>query len=382
MSADAKSQESTHQKWVYFADLNCGFGSSSSCFLYDKISRVLRHLYRWKTGLEAVVYLDDGLQMGISEAHCNDNLKVYLAICREINLPTSEEKTVYATRLIIFLGLMLDAVRQLVGIPEEKVAKALNMLDHIIGAKKVTVLEMQRITGLLNFFCRAIVPGQSFTRRLYSNFASLNMKPHYHIRLTGENRLDLGVWRRFLAQDQAVLRPFVDFQTHPKSKKVIWASDAAKAPQLGYAACFWDEKTRSVFYAFDQWETGLLEIYDPSIQFLELLAVTVGVILFTEKVINSTVDLWCDNQAVVQMIENSVSSCKHCMKLIRLITLMSLRYNVVYRANHIPSKDNRASDLLSRQKINQFLRQVESGWRAVPVATPVQLLPVKKFLSD
>lgn len=80
-----KAKNPLTDRWSYFVDLNCGFGSSSSCFLYDKVSQVLHHLYHWRTGEHAVVYLDDGLQAGISEDDCNDNLDSYLQICHEIN---------------------------------------------------------------------------------------------------------------------------------------------------------------------------------------------------------------------------------------------------------------------------------------------------------
>lgn len=143
------------------------------------------------------MYLDDGLQMGLSETQCNNNLDSYLQICRDIRLPTSEEKTVRATRIIIFLGLLLDGLRRLIGIPEPKVMKALNQIDTINSAKKVTILQLQRVTGLLNFFCRAIVPGRAFTRCLYAAFSQSNLKQHHHVRVNGELKFDLGVWRQF-----------------------------------------------------------------------------------------------------------------------------------------------------------------------------------------
>lgn len=311
-----KARNPLTNKYQFFVDLSCGFGSSSSCFLYDKISRVLRHLYHWRTGEEAVVYLDDGLQIGLSEQLCNANLDAYLLICQEISLPTSEEKTVRATRIIVFLGLLIDGLRRLVAIPELKVSKALNQIDVIVDAKKATVLQMQRITGLLNFFCRAIIPGRAFTRRLYAEFAHINLRPHHHIKVTNEMKLDLGVWRKFMAQDQSVLRPFVDFDDEFSCKNISLSADAAKSEALGFATCYWHSSNNTVFYAFDRWEPALLQKYDPSVQFLELIGFSAGVILFAELFKHSSVSFWCDNQAVVQMVNNGASGCKHCMKLI------------------------------------------------------------------
>lgn len=167
-----------------------------------------------------------------------------------------------------------------------------------------------------------------------------------------------------------------------ENDEVIWTSDAAKVPQLGLAAVFWHKASKTVFYTFNQWEPGLLSEFDPTIQFLELVALTAGVFLFSEHLTHRAVALWCDSQPVIQMANNGASSCQHCMKLIRLITLLSLKYNVVFNVRYISTKDNRSSDLLSRQKVQQFLGQVPEGWKATRVNLPRQLLPVSKFLSD
>lgn len=320
--------------------------------------------------------------MGLSEELCNQNLDSYLQICKEIGLPTSAEKTVPATRTIVFLGLVLDGKNRSIGIPEAKVVKALNQIDLIDDSKKAMILQLQRITGLLNFFCRAIVPGRAFTRRLYAAFSHSNLKQHHHVRVTNELKLDLGVWRQFLAQDQKVLRPFVEFDSTAKPKLVWVTSDAAKSPSLGFATCFMMHDTKEIYYAYDQRETGLLESYDPSVQFLELVALTAGVVLFSEVLANSgTITLWCDNQVVLHMVNNGASSCPHCMKLIRIITLFLLKYNIKYQVNFIPTRDNRNSDLLSRLKTKEFLAQVPVGWTPKRVLVPAPLMPVTKFFN-
>lgn len=276
-------------KTQFFANLCCGFGCSSSCFLYSKVSSCIRHIYRWKSGIDTIVYLDDGLQIGRSEDEMNDKLNIYLGICSEINLPISEEKTEHARRLIKFLGLLINAIKQTVEVPPEKVAKALNQIETILEAKKVTVLEMQRITGLLNFFTRAIVPGRAFTRRLYAAYSGANLKQHHHIRVNQEMKLDLGMWKCFLKQEGNVVRPFIDFDSKSNFTEIRMTSDAVKSSQLGYAACMLDSKTNTLFYCFEQWESGLIDKYDPSIQFLELFALTLGVLLFSGKLRNSRV---------------------------------------------------------------------------------------------
>lgn len=366
-------------KVQFFVDLCCGFGCSSSCFLYSKVSSCIRHIYRWRAGIDGVVYLDDGLQIGRNEKETNYLLSIYLGICSEINLPVAEEKTETACRLIKFLGLLINALKQTVKLPSDKVVKALNQIEFILGSKKVTVLDMQRITGLLNFFTRAIVPGRAFTRRLYAAYSGANLKQHHHIRVTQEMKLDLGMWKGFLKQEGNLVRPFVDFAKGDTFMNIPMTSDAAKAPHVGFAACLHDERTNTLFYCFDQWEPGFIQNYDPSVQFLELFALTVGIVLFSAKLKNSRVRILCDNQAVIHMVNETTSLCKHCMILIRLLVLAALENNVVYEVDYIESKHNRWSDLLSRMKWNRFREESGESVNLVRVLVPEHMLPVAKF---
>lgn len=81
-------------------------------FLVRYIEQSFIHLYRCKSGIDGVVYLDDGLQIRFSELNANCNLENYLGICSAINLSVSDSKTMRAVQVIVFLGLLLDSVRK------------------------------------------------------------------------------------------------------------------------------------------------------------------------------------------------------------------------------------------------------------------------------
>ena len=66
----------------------------------------------------------------------------------------------------------------------------------------------------------------------------------------------------------------------------------------------------------------------PSIEFLELYAVTAAVLSWIHQYKNSRIILFCDNQSVVDMINITSTSCRHCMVLIRMIVLKGLIENV------------------------------------------------------
>ena len=74
------------------------------------------------------------------------------------------------------------------------------------------VLKLQQLTSLLNFISRAIVPGRTFTRRMYTKYACVGLKQHYHVNVDHELRSDYKIWVQFLDTPHAYSRPFTDFK--------------------------------------------------------------------------------------------------------------------------------------------------------------------------
>ena len=89
-------------------------------------------------------------------------------ICGKINFPVSAEKTFWPRYMLVFLGLLIDTINRVVAILQEKIDMALTGISELIRKCKVTIKEIQRICGYLNFLCCSVVPGRAFTRRLYT----------------------------------------------------------------------------------------------------------------------------------------------------------------------------------------------------------------------
>ena len=164
------------------------FGSSISCAIFQKFSNAVAHIVKFRTKKDLVNYLDDYFFAALLKAFCDEQVKVFLKVCEEINFPVALEKTFWGSTLMTFLGLLLDSKKQLVCIPLEKLQKVNEALDLLLGrkSKKAKVCEMQQLCGLLNFLCRCAVPGRVFLRRLYASTQNNNLKPHHHIKLTEE----------------------------------------------------------------------------------------------------------------------------------------------------------------------------------------------------
>ena len=133
---------------------------------------------------------------------------------------------------------------------------------------------------------------------------------------------------------------------------------------------------------FGRWEDDYIKKCDPSIEYLELFAVCAAVFAWSQELRNMRFILFCDNQTVVTILNNSTSSCKNCMVLVRKLTLRCLDFNMRVFAKWVPGKLNRKSDLLSRQKIGQFLREAKQQNYKLddePTRMPSELWPLSQL---
>ena len=214
-----------------------------------------------------------------------------------------------------FLGQLIDNDNRLIALPIEKIVKALDLISYFVNPvnKKVTVRNLQKLTGYLNLLCKSILLGRAFTRRLYSHVSS-KMMPHHHLKITQEMRKDLLVWKTFLENPLMFNRPFIDVNPILATDIAMFL-DAARSDKKGFGAICQNS------WMYSRWETDFVKLCDPSIEFLELFGVAAAVLTWIRRFRNSRVYLFCDNISVVHMINNSSSSCKNCMHLIREITM-------------------------------------------------------------
>ena len=372
-------------KWAYFVDKCLPFGASISCAIFQRWSNALTHLahfeLRYKVIQRAISnYLDDFLNFALVKQHCNKMLTTFHKLCAELGVPIAKEKTVWASLMVVFLGILLDGKNKLLALPIEKICKATYLLRLMLNNKKATVKDIQRITGLLNFMGRAIYPGCTFTRRMYSKITNKmqNLKEYHHVNLEHEFRADCMVWLRFLSQNntsgKGIYRPFVDRNRVIDAEELSFYTDSSKAKTLGFGGVF-----KNQFWFVGQWEKSYIKTHDPSIEYLELYAVVMGVYLWADHLRDRVVLIHCDNQAVVAMVNNIPSGCKHCMHLIWLLVLKSLEYNFKIAATYVKSKLNDLADSLSRLQFARFCRLAPPSMSKKSKTLSIELWPASKI---
>ena len=388
-----KAKDPESGQWRFFVDKCLPFGSSISCLHFQRLSDALRHIveYKMRTPMAVTNYLDDFSFVATTVRKCNYLIKTFMAICQDLGILIAQEKTVWVTSEITFLGIVMDSRNWVLSIPDNKRTRALNLL-RMADKKKATVEEIQKLAGFLNFLGRAIFPGRAFTRRMYSKFSGIidgkkALKKYHHVKLNREFKQDCNVWIDFLGgndsseQIRSVMkRPFVDLCKEIDEKEVLnFYTDTSGNFELGFGCMF------DMAYVVQQWDTQLLKSMKPapSIEFLKLYALCVGVFTWAEKLKDRRCVIFCDNQAVVNIINSTSSSVEDCMRLIRRFVLKSLQMNFRITARYIASKDNEIADMLSRLNWKKFAKLKEKHNLNHHATTPsMELWPMDTHLCE
>ena len=331
-----KAQDPNTSEWNYFVDKCLPFGASISCSHFQRFSNALCHIFEHQNNIQGQVtnYLDDFLFLALTVMRCNMLIEAFIKLCTDLGIPISKEKTEWGNLNIIFLGILLNGKEFCLGLPLAKKDRAIHLLQAMKDKKKSTVKELQSLCGFLNFISRAVFPGHTFTRRMYTKFSKVMslpgknhtshqgalsmtdknnfvLKPHHHVRLDTKFKEDCKTWLQFLDGElkDVVSRPMVDLlnQSIPSSDDICFYSDASGSKNSGGFGCLLNSSWIQGF-----WEPGFIEKEAPSIEYLELYALTAGILTWEnrQELVNGRITIFCDNQSVVQMINNGmVSSC-------------------------------------------------------------------------
>ena len=117
---------------------------------------------------------------------------------KSLNIPIATDKTAGPTRVIEFMGIILDSDSMEARLPPDKVSRILESLSSFQHRKSCTLTELQSLIGTLNFACKVVPPGRPFLQRMIE--LTRNAKqPHHYIKLNSGFFKDLTMWQKFIA---------------------------------------------------------------------------------------------------------------------------------------------------------------------------------------
>ena len=132
-------------------------------------------------------------------------------------------------------------------------------------------------------------------------------------------------------------------------------------------------------WIFGLWGEQYIDEESPSIEFLELFALCAGILTWAHLLTNCRIIVYCDNEAVVHMVNNMTSKCPQCMKLIRLLILGGLNHNRRVFVRHVKTAENKRADALSRYQFDHFWQHSKETTFEIPDRISSKLWPLEQI---
>lgn len=327
----------------YYHDKVLPQGLSCSCALAEQFSCALQWIVENKLRLPGCAHiLDDFLFVGPPDyGRCLSNLHQFLDLAKALGIPIKQEKTVLPTTTLTFVGIEIDSQLFEKRLPAEKLEKIGNLLSEFQNRKKVTLKELQSIIGLLNFACSVVSPGRTFLRRLIDLTVGLK-RPDHKKRLNREAKRDLQAWSLFIKHfnGKSVFLPDVWID----SVALDLFTDSSNTGFGGYLGNRWFGDVWP-----DEWKPFHITVK-------EIFPIVLALELWADQLKNKCIIFHCDNNAVVHIINRQSSKEKALMTLVRRLVLQTMKFNIMFKAEHLSSAENYLADKISRQQVTEFLQ--------------------------
>ena len=224
-----------HWENMYYAERYLPFGLRTAPFLFNLFAET----FHWILGNELekenlpagiIHYLDDFLIVLPSSQNPESYSSKFSHLCSLVGLKIKVAKNEEG-KIASFGGVELDTNKMVIRLPSKKLEKARTIIESAHTATSLSLIELQRITGFLNFVTVVVPLGRTFLRRLY------NMELHFpdngaqgrncRRRITREAHQDLKWWQQLLAS-----APERSIQVERRDIVALW-SDASGTKGLG-----------------------------------------------------------------------------------------------------------------------------------------------------
>lgn len=322
------------------------YGLCTAPRVFTKIMKEVITFLRQR-GYKSVIYLDDILCIGDTFDECYTNMNSTLELLKCLGFIINFEKSVLTPqRTCKFLGFMLNSADLSLSLPSDKRSNIDKLVKKFSLLPTCTIREFSQLIGVLVSACPAVKYGWLYTKTLErQKYLALQKYVDYEtkIKLPQVILPDLVWWNRHIYTTSNPMRPDEKFNLE------IF-SDASRT---GWGAFCCGKRVNG------GWKEEELSYH---INFLELLAILMGLKCFARDEANCSILLRVDNTTAISYI-NRMGGIQfpHLNDLAKTIWQWCEKRNIWLFASYINTKDNVEADEESR-KINIDTEWELSDW--------------------
>ena len=334
---------------VYIVDNFLGFGSKVAPFIFNRLTdAVSRHMKN--QGYVCYNYLDDFIIVGQSY-DATRNAQLYLInLLRRLGFYISWPKVASPSTSCVYLGIIIDSVKQNLSLPEGKIYKLQNELSFWEKRSTATKKQMQILCGTLNYCCKVVRGGRIYMHHMISLLKLFNDRPKITLPLSFFE--DLSWWSHYAT----IFNGQADFFDTNECVTEIYTDACLN----GLGGVFGNDYFQAQLIPSENEELKYTTCGDHyylvhvpinhirNINILELLAVYIALTRWSKLLSNSRVLLNGDNLQVCYMLCKDRSSNAFANTCLKSIFWMCVSYNMYLSPCYIPSSANTQADTLSR----------------------------------
>ena len=174
------------------------FGCRSSCLHAQRVTNAVVAIYRSQSEGHIDGYVDDF--GSIVTRLLSASAFAYLHWLLEfLGLDRSIDKDQWPEYIRIFLGLQYNLRDMLLTLPEEKVIRAINMLESWINRDTCSKAQVQSLLGHVNHLAAVVHAARPFNARI----VDLLQEHTFPAAVSSDLKQDIGAWLQFLQSDFA-----------------------------------------------------------------------------------------------------------------------------------------------------------------------------------
>ena len=302
-----------------FIDLSLPFGFRFGSFFFSKISDAIRYIMTCHGHPNISSYIDDFLYCDVP-SKIGPAYQFLIQLLGQLGLDISQKKLNPPATEVICLGIMFNTIDRTISIPKDKLSRIIWLCEQWSTKSTCSRQQLQSLLGSLLYISKCVRPARFFLNRMLAVLRQ-------DVRLTEftldvEFHRDLKWFSTFLTSFNGVTM----YDRRPVNGIVY-----LDASLTGLGACYNNlVYTLPIPPGFNNY----------TIVHLEMLNVLVALKLWAHLWADKRVKLYCDNQAVVQVLSTGNTRDTVLGACARNIWLITAMYNISIDFTHIVGTQN------------------------------------------
>ena len=337
---------------LLFFFLSFMFGLRHAGLQGQKVSTAVTWIHR-RLGLEtdeealynSLNYCDD---IGGAESSLERAVEAFNSLGKlftELGLRESLSKAHPPSTSMPYLGIQFDTINMVMSIPPEKVAEVREEVSLWRRKSSASKKSLQQLLGKLFWVSRCVRFSRGFMGRLITQLQHMHTLPdNKKAKLSVGSREDISWWDRYLRRFNGVE---MLYNTDPLLLTLDQLLDSDALVNCGDA----QPRGGGSYFGTEYWSRPFpdwLQQDDVPIHLKEFWTVLVSAWIWGEQWQGKLVHIFCDNTAVVQVLEKERPKDPNMLELLQefLYIVCTRKFTPVFRS--IGTKDNFAADYISR----------------------------------